>query len=365
MRRDTLEIASHFMNLRKFDKAIKVLESRAEIYENNFDYYLLFGTACLYAGDVGGASSFFQKARAIKLTNTNLLLGQAALFLRRGDTDRAINYYFDILDNDPTNKTALSAMEFIRSHGDFNTICKWVDTGKIERFYPQIGINPYKILSFILPGAACFLGCILVLFAFPLNSSIVSSSSRVDLSELILSVDERKNAQETDLSSGSFAYILTSAQISDSYEKAINFFQQYHDNLAQVEINRILNSNASVGIKQKARLLMNYIEIPSFDTLKDNIDYKDVVDNSLLYLDCWVVWSGRVSNVFTSDNFYSCDFLIGYDSMEKVEGIVPVRFSVPPLIEVDKPVKVLAKISTDNGKLCLLGRAVYQSVKKI
>ena len=57
MARDTLETAAGFMRFRKFDKAIKLLESRASIYEDNFDYYLMLGTACLYAGDTGSASS--------------------------------------------------------------------------------------------------------------------------------------------------------------------------------------------------------------------------------------------------------------------------------------------------------------------
>ena len=97
MARDVLDLAEKFMKRRQFDKALKFLDGRAEIYEGNFEYYLLYAIACLYVGDTGAASSYFQKARNIRLTDTNLLLGQAALFLRRGDTDRALQYYLEMI----------------------------------------------------------------------------------------------------------------------------------------------------------------------------------------------------------------------------------------------------------------------------
>ncbi len=361
MTRDVLDVAKSLMRRRRFDKAIKLLDGRAEIYEQNFDYYLLLGIACLYIGDNGMASSYFQKARKISLTDTNLLLGQAALFLRRGDTSRALQYYIDILGNDPSNKTAKKAMNFIRNNGDYNTICRWADTGRLEEFYPPLGVNPFKIMGVVFPLLACILGIVCV--ANFVQLSRPESGTREDLSAYILSVDERKNAQETDLSSGSFSYILSSKQILESYEKAQRYFQHYQDNLAQIEINRILCSNASVSIKHKARELMNFIEVPSFDSVKDVPEYSQVEKEPNLYLSCWVSWSGRVSNVEQTESFYKCDFLVGYDTMRNVKGIVPVYFDVAPIIDVEKPVTILAKISSKDGKLALEGRSTYQSVK--
>ena len=190
------------------------------------------------------------------------------------------------------------------------------------------------------------------------------SGNRVDLSELTLSIDERKNLQESDLSSGAYKYILSSSEIEESYLKAQKLFEEYRDNACQIEVNRILNSNAVLSVKQKARLLMEYIEEPSFDTISDVPLFSEVEKESSLYLDCWVVWSGRISNVQQTENSFICDLLVGYETMQRVEGIVPLSFSVVPTIEIDKPVTVLAKITSENGKMCLQGRAVYQSVKE-
>ena len=154
MAKDALSLAWLDMRRRRFATAIKRLEAKKEIYEENFEYYVTLGIACLYVGDIGASSSYFQLARRIKLTDTRLLLGQAAIFLRRGDTARALQYYLEIKENDPLNKTADEAMEFIRVHGNYDTICRWVDTGKIEQFYPPLGSNPDKVAIFAAAGAA-------------------------------------------------------------------------------------------------------------------------------------------------------------------------------------------------------------------
>lgn len=367
MARDAITEAKNFMRYRRFDKAINLLESRIKTYVDDFDYYLTLGTACLYAGDIGAASEYYNRARKTtlpKLSSTQLLLGQAAIFLRRGKTDFAINYYIEVLDGSPENKTARDALEFIRiNHGDFSIICRWIDTGKIEQFYPPLGANPYKIMGCIAPVVACVLGCFIALGVVSYKKQ--PRSSRADLSALVLTVDEQKNALEGDLSSGAFLYILTTPEVFEAYEKAQKYFQQYRDNLAQVEINRILNSNASVAVKRKARLLMDYFSEPTFDTIRDSPSFKSVEKESALYLDCWVVWSGRISNVTKTDTSYSFNLLVGYESLDTpvIEGIVPVRFSVSPVISPDKPVRVLGKISSDGGKLYLAGRHIYQSVK--
>lgn len=362
MPKDTLSIAYKLMSARRFDKAIVLLESNQEIYQKNFEYYIHLATAYLYVGDFGAALRYFQEARKISLTDTRLLLGQAVLFLRRGETDRAIQYYIDILEYDPNNKIALNALDFIKTKGDFDTICRWIDTKKIEQFYPPLGINFSKIYSILFPVIAGLLGIFLVIAFIP--KKFVPKGTRQDLSALVLTVEDKRQLKETDLASGSYKYILTSEEIEKSYLNALMYFESSRDNACQIEINRILNSNASLKVKQKARLLMEYLEEPFFDNIKDVPTYKQVADDPSLYLDCWVNWSGRVSGVEVTDLYYKCEMLVGYDTLEKVEGIIPLSFSVIPTIQTDKAVKVLAKISIDNGKLCLEGRAVYQSVKE-
>ena len=362
MTQDVLTVAWKLMRRRKFATAIKLLEAREEIYEGNFEYYILLGTACLYVGDIGSAVTYFGEARKIKIADVRLLLGQAAIFLRRGDTDRALQYYMEIKDIDPANKISASAVEFIRTRGDYDTICRWVDTGRIEQFYPPLCVNPEKVASIVVPAICFIAGVVLVLAFFPHKNYY--KGERRDLTELTLTADEKSNAQEKDLSGQTYGFILNDKQISKAYLDAMDYFQAHRDNAAQVEINRILNSNASVTIKQKARILMSYLEEPTFDTLTDSPTYAAVEAEPSLYLDAWVSWGGKITNAVLNENgTYSCQLLVGYESGEVVEGIVNVRFASAPNIQPDQPVKILGKICSEDKKLYLEGKAIYQSIK--
>ena len=363
MAKDALTLAWLDMRRRRFATAIKRLEAKKDIYEENFEYYLTLGIACLYVGDIGAASSYFQLARRIKLTDTRLLLGQAAIFLRRGDTARALQYYLEIKENDPLNKTADSAMEFIRVHGNYDTICRWVDTGRIEQFYPPLGSNPDRIAAFGITGAAFILGIIFTFIFFPRGQQF--TGPRADLTKLELSSEEKSDAKEKDLSTQSYTFVLSNKEINKRYNNALQYFQNHRDNAAQIEVNMILNSDASVAVKKKARMLMGYFEIPDFDTITDVPSYADVAASPLVYLDCWVNWGGKISNAITyEDGSYTCDLLVGDENLSKYEGTVRVRFTADPGVDAGKPVRILGKIVLEDGTVSLAGRAVYKSVYK-
>ena len=377
MSRSVLERAHSLLQRRKFSHVITLLESgnSPELYRESFDYFLTAGIACLYLGDTGSAGAYFQRARHIRMTDPTLLNAQAVLFLRRGDTDRAISYYLDVLDYDPDNKIALSAMEFIRTHGTYEEVCRAVDSGEIEKFYPSLGVNPDTIKRIVLSVLA---GVLLALFIFNFGKIFhsahairlpVGSQKRADLSELFLSVDEIGNARKQDLSNGMYKYILTDAQIKKSYDMAMTYFQDYRENASLVEINRLLNSNASDSIKAKARMISSYFKEQTFDSLTDygdNIEYAEVAKEPELYLGCWVAWSGRISNALAEGTSFRCDLLVGYENMDRVEGFVPLFFEEAPYPAIDgeRPVRVLAQIQVENGKILLNGRAVYQPVRR-
>ncbi len=362
MAKDALSLAWLDMRRRRFATAIKRLEAKKEIYEENFEYYVTLGIACLYVGDIGASSSYFQLARRIKLTDTRLLLGQAAIFLRRGDTARALQYYLEIKENDPLNKTADEAMEFIRVHGNYDTICRWVDTGKIEQFYPPLGSNPDKLAMLGVAGAAFVLGCVFTFIFFPRGQQY--TGPRADLSKLELSSEEKSDAKEKDLSTQSYAIVLSNKEINKKYNDALKYFQAHRDNAAQIEVNMILNSDASLAVKKKARLLMGYFEIPDFDTISDVPSLTDVAANPAMYLDCWVNWGGKISNAITyEDGSYACDLLVGDDALAKYEGSVKVHFDAVPAVDGGRAVKILGKIVLEDGAVSLRGRAVYQSIK--
>lgn len=367
MSRTDLEKAHNLLLRRKFSEAVSLLESgnNPKIYRESFSYYMTAGLACLYLGDTGSADAYFQHARRIRTTDPTLLNAQAVLFLRRGDTDRAIQYYLDVLEYDPGNKTALDAIEFVKAHGSYKEICKIIDNGEIEKFYPPIGLNPdiiKRIFFSVIIGVV--LGVVL------LNSNRFGTHKMhynvEGMEELYLTVDEEKNPQQKKSSGNSYRYVLDDNEILKSYENAVNYYGDHRENASQVEVNRILNSNASDKIKQNAKIVESYFQEPTFDSLVDNYDFATVASDPVLYIGCWVSWGGRISNAKTEGGSFQCDLLVGYETMERIDGFVPLHFEKAPYpaLDTERPVRVLAKITTKDGKLALEGRAVYQPLKK-
>ncbi|MBQ4378060.1 MAG: hypothetical protein II821_02540 [Treponema sp.] len=371
-----LETAHILLRRRKFSHAISILESgkNPEIYHDTFDYFLTAGIACLYLGEKGSASMYFQRARQIRPSDITLLTAQAVLFLSRGDTVKALGYYLEIIDEDPDNKIALAAIEFIRTNGSDDEIYKAVDSGEIARFYPPLGVNPdwiNKIFLSVLAGVALAvlilnLGNISKVFRrIPVNFG----KEREDLSGLFLPVSELGNVQESDLSGSSFKFILSEEQIKHSYELVKAYSTAYRENAARVEINRLLLSNADEELKARMKIVLSKFSDATFDSLisnRDNIPYSDIEKNPELYLGCTVSWSGRITNAVTAGKSYRCDLLVGDENLSRMEGIVPVFFEEAPYPELDgeRPVHILGKIKSENGTLLLEGRGVYQEIRK-
>ncbi|OJF77609.1 MAG: hypothetical protein BKP49_01100 [Treponema sp. CETP13] len=360
-KKNPLQKAKKALRNHKFPEVIKLLEPYVIDYRDSFDFHYMLGTACLYVGDIGGAELYFKKARRIKMIDVDLVTAQAVLYLRRGEIEKAIEYYLEAQDYDQTNKLAENGLNFIRYNNTPEKIQTAIITNKIKKLYPKCGnfLTRKKVI-----GCSCFI-LIGMLFAFIIYPKITTvPNNRADLSDLVLTIEDKENSLETDLTTGNYRYILTEKQIKEDYEAAQKYFQEYRDNAAQVKINKILYSNASASIRQKARLLMDYFEVPGFDTIKDNYSYAQIVEDPFLYIDCWVVWSGRVSNVIETEQTYKCDFLVGYEDMKKVDGIVPLVLERPVIINTLQPLTILGKIGIQNGKLILKGNSIYQTINK-
>jgi hypothetical protein len=164
---------------------------------------------------------------------------------------------------------------------------------------------------------------------------------------------------------GSYRYVLTRGEVISFYNGARSFFNSYHDEAAKRNLNRILESNASTAIKNKARLLKSYTEAPGFDTLKDRFSYAEVSSEPVLYRDCYVLWRGVAANLETTADKTRFDLLVGYDTRKIMEGAVPVELNFPAGINTTEPLEILGRIVLVRGdgkdQFMLEGIGIHQS----
>jgi len=356
----------------KYEAAIRTLEPEINRYHGSFHYYYLLGSSCLRIGDFGGALTYFRLAHEAKRQEPLAILGLAALFFRKGETERAVDYYLDVLDLHEKNRIAIKAMKVLRRQAGTDHFLSWIEAGKLPSLYPPIPFPGFSVKEKLLAFAVLLAAGILT-FSCLVRFKVISSpfhprggriSVTGSVNGLSLTREERMAPVQT---GGSYRYILTRVQSLDVYEKAVSQFTAYRDEAARVNLNRILESNAAEGLKNRARVIISYMEVPGFDTFRrgDNVPYSDVIKDPPLYNGVHVIWRGKATNVVTSDKGTSFDFLAGYDTGNILEGIVPVVFNSAIPLNPEQPLEVLGRVIPDASEgpnsIRLEGVAIHQS----
>ena len=350
----------------KYEAAIHSLEPEINRYHGSFYFYYLLGSSCLRTGDFGGALTYFRLAHETKQRDPLAILGLAALFLRRGETERAVDYYLDILESNSKNRIARKAMKVLRKQAGTDTFSNWLGAGNLPSLYPPIpfpGISGRELLGVLaVVAAVCILAfSILVRFKY-INNPFYPRGSRQGITAFSLTNEDRMAPVQT---GGTYRYILTRVQALDVYEKALSQFTAYRDEAARINLNRILESNAADGLKNRARIIISYMEPPGFDNFNraDNTAYSDAIKDPMLYNEVHIIWRGMATNVTTSDTGTAFDFLVGYDTRKTLEGIVPVVFDHAVSLNPERPLEVLGRIipTTAGSPILVEGLAIHQS----
>jgi tetratricopeptide (TPR) repeat protein len=359
--------AVRFLKRGKYGKTIQLLESEVLRYRDSFNYHYILASACLRAGDFGGALTYFKRAREIRLRDSRTMTGLAALFLRRGETDRAVDFYLEVQEMEPGNKLARKALKVIKKNGGNEKIAAWIDSGKLPRLYPPVPklslvSNPLFFPFCVLIAAA---GIFVLLLRLNVVTPFKPVAEREGFAGTALEKEERDASFQID---GSYRYVLTRDQVLDAYAEARKLFASYRDEEAKVPLNRILESNAPEGIKNKARLLFSYTRSPGFDTFseKDSFTYAEVMKDPSLYRDCYVIWKGMAAKLEIFQNATVFTFLVGYDPKTSVlEGQVPVVFNSAIPVNPELPLTILARIvpvvNSAGIDIRLEGTAVLQT----
>jgi tetratricopeptide (TPR) repeat protein len=155
----TLSRADRLLRARKYSQVISLLESQVFLYRENFTFYRLLGTACLYAGDYGGAYSYLQRAQQIKRDDPRVELGLAAVHLRRREIPEALAMWLSVLDRDPKNARARRGLALIRRTEDTSEFITMAESGRLARFFPPLGFHmplwvPIALVAALLIAAA-------------------------------------------------------------------------------------------------------------------------------------------------------------------------------------------------------------------
>jgi tetratricopeptide (TPR) repeat protein len=350
---------------KKYDQAIKTLETEANRYYGSFTYYYLLGLSYLYSRVFGMALTYFRLASDQKARDPSTLLGLAALYLNHGDTDKAINLYLEVQSIEQSNKIAKKALKIIRKYPGPENISSWIDSGSLPSIFPPFPKVDIQWKPIVLYAASA-LAVLLIASGIALKAGLFSNENRPGSRTLPIEITLAKEDRDSPVQiGGSYRYILTRGQVLEDYNEAVKLFADYRDEAARVYLNRIIESNAADSIKNRVRLLISFMETPGFDTLKDRFSYSEVTRDPFIYRDCHVIWRGMATNLVVEQNHTSFDFLVGYDTRRTMEGIVQVDYDFAIPVNTGRPLEILGRIiplaSERELKIAIQGIALNQS----
>lgn len=353
MKRKGLGEARRLFRSRRFPDVIRLLEPEVFRYRENFEYFQMLGFSCLHAGDFGGAFSYISRAHQLKDDEPSVILGLAAVHFRRAENESALKRWLEVVEAQPSNPIARRGLDLLRKGMTPDELQEFIDSGKLKTLFPplprRVALAPILVagLSVLVLAGLAWLGVRLGSPQGPQRPGVSVIEIPTGLSSFI------------DIGTD-FPFVLTEREVRQTFQKAKNELLAYRDNLAVVDINRILLSNAAPAVKERARMLKGFVMQATFDTVKDSYAYAAVTKQPALYDGASVVWKGKVANLKVAKDSIAFDLLVGYDQEKQLEGIVPVTVPFAADLANGSAVEILGQVVTNGTAPTMLATSLHR-----
>ena len=312
----------------------------------------MLGIACLYTGDLGGAFSYLSRSEQLQENNVDALLGLAAVHLGRRETDEALRTWLEVLDVDPRNRIAQSGLALMRRGLDPDQIRDLVESRKLRKLFPPL---PFRI-PIIVPISLAVLAIGLGTYLLATYLVPMARQTRPGLEDI-----EIASPRPPLIDDGtSTLFTFSDREVTAIFAAAKEHLAQYRDNLAVVEINRLLLSNASSRVKESASLLMTLVQEPDFSSVRDSFAFDVVRSLPTLYGGAYVVWEGKIDKLRIGADRISFDLLVGYQDEQELLGVVYVELDFAADVENGMALRVLGRVIASGQQFVLTGVSIQK-----
>ncbi|WP_281862114.1 tetratricopeptide repeat protein [Candidatus Borrelia fainii] len=364
-----------YYNSHKYSDVVKLLEKEIFLYKNYYFYHYILGMSYLRMGNLGTAQTYLKKAYTLNPTEPDVKQSIAILLAAQGKEDKAIQIWLKMIEENQEIQRSEFSLETIRKNPIQGAL--FLNKNKIyTKLFPEIkvktGQNLSKLIRILLTIAslAFLLIAIFLLIHSKKIIKLTLSDSKVKekktINNIAAYIDDIKinNKEKIENHEGQFVFILTETEIRNSFQKIKTHLKQGKDNFARIEINKILNSNASESIKLKAKNLASFISRPNFITFDDYLVLKEIKKNPLIYSNVYVKWEGIANNIEKKDKITYFDFYVGYNK-NALEGIITTKTTFDIDINFKDYVEILGQINYDyNTNILTLNAITIRKIEK-
>lgn len=344
----------------RFSAALESLEPQIFRHREDPDFFRVLGLCCLRQGDWKGGETYLERSRQLDdPPHRDVLLGLMTVAARKKELGGAVRIALELLDRNPRDAAAKKILAKLRAaladaeeRGiDRDTLGRWLPayhkTSEAVRLWTVRVVAGLVIAAGIAGGV--WWGLSLVHAPPPAPARQGADTFAQPLA----------GGDEVLVGSG-FAVTLTPDEVKQGWQRVQKAFQDYQDSKARYEINRLLLSNATPLVKERARALILYLHDPDFARPEDSSSYLEVRTAPALYEGCTVRWQGVIANLNLGDKKITFDLLLGYQEGQVVEGIVPVELGFAALLKNTQIVEVLGRVLLRDGKWLVQGTSLRE-----
>jgi len=305
-------------------------------------------------GDWKGGETYLERSRQLDdAVHRDTLVGLMAVAARKRDYVEALKKGVELLDRNPDDKTAKKALAQLRTSLAAPEGSPGPESDALASWLPGYRKANPSFVKWMLRGFTAVVILIGLAFGGWWGFTLVTPVSERTGPEV-----PSLGWNETVVTTGEFALNLTPEEVKLAWAQAQKAFQDYQDSQARFEINRLLLSNASASVKERARALVPFLHKPDFSRPDDSSDYQDVRRQPFLYEGCTVRWRGVIANLASGEHSITFDLLLGYQDGQVVEGVVPVELAFAALLKNSQVVEVLGRVALRDGSWYVEGASL-------
>lgn len=357
--------ASHAYKLikrRKYKKAKNYLLNNVNKLNNNAEALSMLAFANIFLKDFYAAEESSKKALREDNFCINATLAKGYISLYNGHRENALREYFRILDLSPENKIASDNIERIR----FLT-----NNAKGNEIKPRpylLGKREISALKFLIIIPIVFIlsfGSYLIIDrVYPMIKYVLLDREQKELREKLESVYLFEGLEEGKIPESAKSPTYSPKEVAEMFDRAKKNIRSASVNEAVMIINKALESDINEYLKERFRVLQNFIIAPDYNIFKESPDYLTVAQNYHLYQGGYVKWKADVSGI-SQTNIDGIPKnkarLLIYDNAEKeIVGVADLIFNPNISLETKSCIEVYAKIVGFENSAVLLDTQIVK-----
>ena len=354
---------------KKYKKAKDLLLSNRTALNRDANALAMLAFANIFLKDFYAAEEVSRKALREDSFCVNAMLAKGYISLHNGHRENALREYFRILDLEPENKVAKDNLERIR----FLT-----NNAKGDEINPRaylLGKKRISVSKFLLLIPIAFiltLGSYLVIDrVYPKIRYVLLDKDQKELREKLENVYLFEGLEDGKIPESAQSPTYSPREVAEMFDKAKNNMRSASVNEAVMIINGALKSDINEYLKERFRVLKNFVIAPDYNIFRESPDYLTVVENYDLYNGGYIKWKADV-NTISQTNIDGVPKkrarILVYDNEDKnIAGVADLIVNVTVKLEAKNYIEVYGKIlgyDTKQKSIQLEGQIIKHLPKK-